>query len=159
EAKVEARFVELAQREDPEKFIVRENEQRKEFGLEFKQRRRQARIERIAQARLEGQSTREIAAAEGGSQPQVRRDLQAATETGVSVEPADGKVTGKDGKKRSASRKKKARRPKQKDDTDASGGLVDSLDCPVPPGLVPVFNKVKTFREIVNQLTLINQQL
>jgi hypothetical protein len=76
------------------------------------------------------------------------------------VEPPEGKVTGQDGKKRAASSKpKKAAKPKPKDDTDTDGRLLDSLDNPVPPGLVPVFNKVRQFREIINQLNEINRTL
>lgn len=60
--------------------------------------RRRARIERVAARRQDGASQRVIAGEEGISQPQVASDLQAATDKGLSVEPPDGKVTGKDGR-------------------------------------------------------------
>jgi hypothetical protein len=66
--------------------------------------RRQERISRVAEMRRAGMSTRAIAGQEAISQEQVRRDLKASTDTGVSVEPPDGKVTGEDGKKRDASK-------------------------------------------------------
>jgi hypothetical protein len=53
--------------------------------------------------RSEGASTRQIAEEAGVSQMQVRKDLEEAyTETPISVEPPDGKVTGRDGKRRPA---------------------------------------------------------
>lgn len=57
---------------------------------------REARIERVAEARAAGESTRTIAEAEGISQTQVQRDLAAAGEPGGSTDPKT--VTGKDGK-------------------------------------------------------------
>jgi hypothetical protein len=160
EADVEPKFQQLREGVDPATFVEVMNDRRRHEDAETIRKRAQARRERVAQKRAEGQSTRQIAESEGVSQTQVREDIKVATEQGCSVEPPGGKITGKDCKKRKASRKKKkAPRPKQKDDTDATGGLVDSLDCRVPPGLAPVFNKVKSFREIVNQLNAINQEL
>src|SRR5262245_14858873 len=51
-------------------------------NLTDKEKRRKARIERVAKARGEGQSTRAIAEAEGVSQTQVCRDLKESTEPG-----------------------------------------------------------------------------
>jgi hypothetical protein len=167
EADIKPKFQGLPEGVDPEVFVAVMNDRRRHEDAETMRKRAQARRERVAAARAAGQSTRAIAEQQGVSQTQVQRDLKEATEPGGSVEPPGGKITGKDGKRRKASTKKKAPKPRQKnapkprqkDATDATGRLVDSVDCPVPPGLVPVFNKVKAFREIVNQLTAINQEL
>jgi hypothetical protein len=66
---------------------------------------RQQRIARVAEARQEGKSLRTIAEAEGVSHQQIKRDLdEAATVTGVTVEPEGGKVHGRDGKDRPATK-------------------------------------------------------
>ncbi len=69
------------------------NENRRQLSEEQKRVRRGSRIERVAAARAEGQSTRTIAAAEGVSQSQVQRDLEAAEhgqngqQEGIQIEP------------------------------------------------------------------------
>ena len=55
-------------------------------------------IAREVELRRQGESQRTIAEKMGMSQKQVRRDLKEATESGVSVEPESGRITGKDGK-------------------------------------------------------------
>jgi hypothetical protein len=78
------------------------NVQRRQLSPEDRQRMRAERIERVAEKRQQGMSQRAIAEEEGISQKQVRRDLEEATESGDSVEPKGGKVTGLDGRQRAA---------------------------------------------------------
>jgi hypothetical protein len=91
-------------------------EQKKELALSLNADRRQLsdaeikklkeqRVERVAAARREGESTRAIAAKEKISDMQVRNDLKDATAKGFAVDPPGGKVSGKDGKKRPAKRR------------------------------------------------------
>lgn len=63
---------------------------------------RAKRIERVAEMRRKGESTRAIAAAENISHTQVQRDIKEATGTGVPVEPETGKITGLDDKQKPA---------------------------------------------------------
>lgn len=65
--------------------------------------RRAARIPRIVEAREKGDSLRIIAENEKVSEATVRRDLETvSTAQGGAVEPPDGKVTGQDGRTRTA---------------------------------------------------------
>lgn len=66
---------------------------------------RAERIERVVARRSQGASMRTIAEEEGVSHPQVIRDLNSSTGTGVPVGPE--KVKGKDGKTRTAKPKRK----------------------------------------------------
>lgn len=68
----------------------------------------QKRRERVSESRAEGKSLRTIADEEGVSKTTVRNDLDAATVQGCPVEPAT-KITGKDGRKRTSSPRKKAK--------------------------------------------------
>jgi hypothetical protein len=86
-----------------QQFVITANEERRHLAPQWLEQRRRDRVDRVAEARREGKSTRVIAAEEGVSQGQVMRDLAAATESGDSVEPPNGQVVGKDKKKRSAS--------------------------------------------------------
>jgi hypothetical protein len=87
---------------------------------------RKERVARVAEAKRQGKSTRTIAEEEGVSQTQVQADLKAATEQGCSVESDSGKVQGKDGKERPASRKaedEKHRRWKAEQAADLQSGF------------------------------------
>ena len=79
------------------------NYARRHLTREQVRAKRAARVERVAAARVEGQSLRAIAEEEGVSTTQVREDIKAATVQGCTVEPPDGQVVGKDKKKRKAS--------------------------------------------------------
>ena len=105
-AGVQPTFDNLAEDEDPVQVAHRENIQRKHFTPEFLKQNRAERIERVAKARQEGKSTREIAEQEKVSQPQILADLAKATDKGLSVEPPEGKITGKDGRTRTATPQK-----------------------------------------------------
>jgi hypothetical protein len=88
------------------------NEDRRQMDAETIRRLKAARVERVAASRRKGKSIRTIAEEEGVSKSQVERDLQAAKSTvpGGTVEPPKGKVRGKDGKARSATRNPKPRK-------------------------------------------------
>jgi ParB-like chromosome segregation protein Spo0J len=87
------------------------NADRRHMSPETIKRLKAKRVKRVAAGRRQGKSTRQIAEEEGISQSQVVADLKTATEQGCSVEPQEGKVSGKDGKKRRAARKPKPRKP------------------------------------------------
>ena len=78
------------------------NTARRQMTREDMAEARKARIDRVIEARSQGQSTRTIAKTEGVSQPQVLRDLQAAASGDTPVSPEPQKVTGVDGKAYSA---------------------------------------------------------
>ncbi len=96
--------------EEARHFVETANEERRHLPMAWLKRHRKERIERIAAARREGESTRAIAEKEGISQARVRADLEKASEQGCSLEPESGTVKGKDGKKRSAKKKKSPRK-------------------------------------------------
>jgi ParB-like chromosome segregation protein Spo0J len=83
------------------------NEDRRQMDPATIKRLKAARVERVAAARREGKSIRTIAEEAGVSKSQVERDLQEAKSTvpGGTVELPKGKVKGKDGKARPATRK------------------------------------------------------
>jgi hypothetical protein len=162
EADIKPKFQPLPDGVAPDVFVEVMNDRRRHEDAETARRRAEARRQRVAELRRQGHSLPAIAAQEDISVAQTQRDLAKVGSTlpGGKVEVQNGQVTGHDGRTRGAStKKKKASRPRRQDNTDAAGVLLDSLDCPVPPGLAPVFNKVKSFRDIVNQLTAINQEL
>ncbi len=88
--------------EDVEEFIDSCNVHRRHLSASVQESKRKERIARVSAMRQEGKSTREIAQAEGVSQPQVLRDLKTATDTGVSVQPTNGVVNSLDGVQRPA---------------------------------------------------------
>jgi hypothetical protein len=92
----------------PEAFVEAANDHRRHETQEQAVRRVDERRERVARARADGQSLRTIAEAEGISEAQVRNDLAASTAQGCAVEPANGKVMGRDGKARPARKPKRA---------------------------------------------------
>lgn len=80
---------------------------RRHYTAEEQHDRRVARMQRVAAARQEGQSIRMIAETENVSTATVQKDLETvSTVNGVTVEPANGVVTGQDGRTRTASTRK-----------------------------------------------------
>jgi hypothetical protein len=164
---VPLREFDRATESDPALFVQNCNDDRRHEEQEIIRRRRAARIEKVAQMRREGKSTREIAETVGTSQPQVRRDLQAATETGgVSVEPTNGKVKGKDGKTRTAKPKRQPKpKPPPEPEPEREPGieppeenapsLTDAIGLPVPENLLPVF----AARDLFDKARTLHQQL
>jgi hypothetical protein len=151
----------------PEEFVESQNVHRRHETQEAALRRVDARRERVAAARADGRSTRAIAEAEGVSQTQVRRDLAQATEPGGSVEPPDGKVVGKDGKKRPASTVQRPvveREPGDDTDTEAAAAagvspLVDALGIPVPDHARDCFDARAAFAEAGRAVRALAKQL
>lgn len=125
-------YVELPAGVDPAVFVATANDHRRHETQAQALARVEARRTRVAEARRAGKSTRAIADDEGVDQKTVRRDLDAATEAGASVEPEGGTVVGKDKKKRAASKPKKA-------DPPPPAELRDGLGKPVPQLLRDVF--------------------
>ncbi len=102
ETNTEPVFAEMPKGITPEEFVETVNDERRHETAEEATERIEARRKRVAEARVEGKSTRAIAEEVGVSQPTVLNDIAVATDKGLSVEPPDGKVTGKDDKKRDA---------------------------------------------------------
>lgn len=127
-AGVKPMFVDFSGTEEEAKqFVQRANEERRHLATEWLHLRRQERIHRVAEARSGGESLRTIAESEGISVAQVSRDLEeVSTVPGGTVEPEDGKITGKDGRKRGP-RKKRAPKP--------DGKVVDAFGVEVPKPL------------------------
>lgn len=130
-ADVEADSLHLAPNADPVLFVRRANEHRRHLSLPWLKQHRAERIKRVAEARQQGKSTRTIAEEEGVSQTQVVADLETATEQGCSVDPKLS--TGKDGKKRPATRKKQAEPPAEKAEPEPAPE-------PAPPPEIPTDN-------------------
>jgi hypothetical protein len=112
-------------------FIEDKNEHRRHLTPDFLSQRRAERIARVAEKRRAGKSTREIAEAEGVSQPQVLRDLQTAIDTGVSIAPEEGKVERKGGGTYPA------KRPQKAPADPAVNGHVEPPEDDPPPGDIP----------------------
>jgi hypothetical protein len=163
EAGLTPEFQPLPENIEPDVFVEIMNDLRRHEDAEATRKRAQARRARVAEMRAKGMSERAIADAEDVSRALIRADLQElSTGQGCPVEPPGGQVIGLDGKMRQASKHGKPLKKskiKPKDDTGDGGELLDSLGNPVPPGLAPVFSKVKQFRDIVHQLKDIIRQL
>jgi hypothetical protein len=158
----------LPEKLDPASFVVSKNDHRRHDAGTQARKRRVDRIKRIVDARKNGQSLRTIAGNENVSESQVRQDIEVATaQGGCAPLPPDGKVTGKDGKKRKAStkpKKPKAEKPKTvkkkiQEEKLATSDLKDEIEQDVPTGLKPVFVKALEFKVVVNQLNEIDRIL
>lgn len=107
EANVKPTFTTFSGTEDEARiFVQTANEERRHLAGEWLKKRREERIARVAAAREEGQSIRTIAATEGVSPKTIQEDIKTATVEGYTVDPPDGKVESKDGRKRPASKPK-----------------------------------------------------
>jgi len=113
--------------EEARAFVELANENRRHLAAEWLTQRRAERIERVAAARREGESLRTIAENEGVSQSTVRGDLEKSTAQGCAVEPEGGKVTGQDGRTRTAKPRKKKPKP-----GDAAEGEDAPDSAPLP---------------------------
>jgi ParB-like chromosome segregation protein Spo0J len=158
----------LPEKMDPAAFVVSKNDHRRHDAGTQARKRRVARIKRIVDARKNGESIRTIAGNENITVAQVQRDIEVATVPGGgTVAPIEGKVTGKDGRKRRAStkpKKPKAEKPKTvkkkiQEEKLATSDLKDAIDQDVPTGLKPVFVKALEFKVVVNQLNEIDRIL
>ncbi len=96
---------------EKEQLALTLNLDRRQLKQEDVGRLRRERIDRVARLRREGKRLRAIAEEEGVSKTQVAEDLKAATVQGCTVEAIGGKVNGKDGKARPATRAKPEKKP------------------------------------------------
>ncbi len=89
-----------------DEWVKIQQENRRHESQEILERRATERRERVATARIAGQSTRTIAKQEGVSDTTIQRDIKeiASTAPPGAVEPPDGKIVGQDGKKRDATK-------------------------------------------------------
>lgn len=161
----------LGSEESIRAFIVSVNEHRRHLTLEWRQGRRQARIERIAQARRAGESLRTIAERERVSLRQVQLDIDAAA--GVypyTPEPESGTITGRDGKSYPARPTLQPRSAcdnaddAEPDDTQAEPSSarqveptpasrpVDGAGLPIPDELLATFASNEKFDECLSLL-------
>lgn len=91
--------------EEAAAFVRLANEERRHLATEWLEARRKERVVRVAEAKADGKSTRQIAEDEGVSQTQVVADLKEAIEQGCSIEPDGGQVKAKGGRKYPSKRK------------------------------------------------------
>lgn len=145
EAKVKPLYVQFTGTEEEARwFAMRANEERRHLAQDWLQRRRKERIERVAQRRQEGASTRQIAEEEGVTHTQIQRDLKESGGTGVPTEDRDDgsasgvppgtpeKVTGRDGKQYSARRPEPVETPQRHPDDDVQQHPDDMSQEPTP---------------------------
>jgi hypothetical protein len=95
----------------PDEYVRIANDNRRHETQEAALKRAQARRERIAAARQQGQSLRAIADEESVSEKTVRDDLQKSGAGGYAPEPAGGRTTGRDGKNYAATQPQRLCRP------------------------------------------------
>jgi hypothetical protein len=141
-------------------FISSRNDQRRHESPSVVRARRAERIQRVAQARSEGESLRAIAEKEGVSKSQIERDLEehAADEPTVppgtvGKPPVPETVTGRDGKVRPATRKKaEPPAPDESGFVDAAGQEVPKhlRDLFAPLFLVEVIDYLKQQQKVIN---------
>lgn len=99
---IEPDFETLPEGVSPETFVETRNDTRRHETADEAASRIEARRKRVAEARTSGESIRVIAENEGVSHTTVKNDIEAATVKGFTVDPPNGKSTGKDGKSRPA---------------------------------------------------------
>jgi hypothetical protein len=107
-ANVEPVYVEFEGDEsEAERLVVRANEERRHLNQEWMIANRKERIERVANARANGQSIRTIAENEGVSPATVKKDVDSISGVHPRTPDEEPKVNGKDGKKYSPKKKEK----------------------------------------------------
>jgi hypothetical protein len=106
EAGIEPQFenLKLPEGMSVETWVEIVNNNRRHETQEAAMKRTAERRERVAAARREGHSLRAIAEEEGVSEKQIRMDLKVVTAEGSAVEPEDGKVIGRDGRRQPATK-------------------------------------------------------
>jgi hypothetical protein len=103
ECDLKPKFINLPKGMDPEVFVETKNDHRRHEGEEAAGKRIAERRERVAAAREAGKSLRAIADHEDIAVSTVQEDLEKeSTVRGGTVVPSDGKVTGQDGRVRTA---------------------------------------------------------
>lgn len=97
---IEPDFQTLPEHADPQAFVITMQDHRRHESAERIAKRIADRRARVTDARVNGESLRTIAEKEEVSQETVRNDLKASTVKGLTVDPPNHVITGKDGKKR-----------------------------------------------------------
>ena len=150
--------------DDPEQFVENMNDDRRHEEAEIIRRRRQERIKRVTQRKIEGKSNRQIAEEEGISEKTVREDLQSCSGADPGSAPendpsevenshVNGTVKGRDGKTYPAKPKKKAAaKPKEEKTEEAPKKkepptVTDAIGLAVPETLKEVFAARALFAE------------
>jgi hypothetical protein len=111
---------------DPEAFVRSRNEHRRHLTPEQREHLKAQRVQRVAEARSQGQSIRQIAEAEHVHPKTIERDLER-------VAPATPQtVTGRDGKQYPANRPSPQPHPEPEPQTEAP-----AAQTPPPPPLPP----------------------
>jgi hypothetical protein len=166
-----ARVCEDLKIECPEEYVEVADDQVEAFidslNLHRRHLTKEQRRARVDALRAKGESLRDIADKLHVHHSTVAQDVTDIEDTSGVGNPTPEAVLGRDGKKykaRTAARRSGKPAPKKTPTpaVEADGEtepLLDSLDMPVPPGLVPVFRKAHDFQDIVNQLNSINRQL
>lgn len=109
----------------PEDFVSARNDHRRHMSQEQARTMAEARRERVLRARTEGQSQRVIAEKEGVSRAQVVRDLKEVSGgPGGPPETPNGQVTGRDGRRQSATKTKSAPLSPPAEPKDALGNAI-----------------------------------
>jgi hypothetical protein len=139
------------------------NDVRRHETQESREKRRAERIKRVAEARKNGQSLRTIAEDEGVSPEQVRQDIKTATVKGLTVEPHENKVKGRDGRTRTAAPKRPSPEPPPQerepgDDTDVIQAEKRQNRADLRNQGKPVFDDRKITDEIGRLTRLFNER-
>jgi hypothetical protein len=135
-------------REDKRDLALTLNLDRRQLSPVEQQRLQEERNARILAKRKEGKSYRDIGEEEGISHQQVKRIVDdRATVTGVTVEPEGGKVRGKDGKARPATRAK----PKVRKPIPEAEPVADEPDVIIEPPS----SRQKTLDECIREATAV----
>jgi hypothetical protein len=103
-ADVKPDFQQLPADITPARYVEIMNEARRHDDAEELARLAAKRQERVVARRQAGDSIRTIAEAEGVDPKTIQRDIEKSTVAGATVDPPGGKITGKDGRKRPATR-------------------------------------------------------
>ena len=148
EADVKPEFILLRLPKDmtAEQWVEVKNDLRRHETQDAATARIAERRERVAAARVNGQSLRTIAENEEVSKDTVLRDLAASTVSGETVTPESGKSTGKDGREQPATKPKK---PKILCERCQRVG--ERLDCEACAEVRRAAKKPKTLSEIVDK--------
>jgi N6-adenosine-specific RNA methylase IME4 len=133
-ADIPFRVMDLTRLEEKRALALALNEHRRHLTAEELQELRRQRVQRVAEARRNGQSYRAIADQENVSESQVRQDVAAATAQGCAVDPAGGTVTGRDGKRRPAYRDRNGGGPPAVSREPAPGKNPDEPEVLGTPG-------------------------
>jgi hypothetical protein len=142
---------------DPALYVQNANDDRRHETQEVIRQRRAGRVQRVLDARRDGDSIRTIADKEGVSVGQVQRDLVKASTDGCEVYPPDTPessqtVKGRDGKSYKAKSKPKLKlaAPPEREpgiEPEEEDGPTDAIGLPIPEDLLEVFAARTLFTE------------